>query len=392
MKVTKTKFIILFVLLTIVCSIGLGRAEVGITDRSIKVGTVVDTTGPLAFFGSTIKAAIEAYFKMVNGQGGIHGRRLELVQESDNYEPARSVAALKKIITRDEVFCFIANMGTGSVMAQVPIIEEEKIPLIGPVTSGPFVKEPPKRYIFPTISTYDIHGMSMIDFIFNHLKKSHPKIGLIGSESLGPLVEAGMEKEITKFKSSIEAKVRFADKEVDFSSHVIKLQKANVDPVVIVGIYGQTAKILSEMPKLGWKPTVVINASAADPKLLELSGIAGEGAFVQMAFAMYTDDPPGVREYRELMAKYAPDAKLSNFAMWGGFISAKLLTEGLRRAGKDVTREKLVEAMETISDFKTDVFPPISYGPKVRAGASGAYYAEIEGDRFKKFTDWIIVK
>jgi branched-chain amino acid transport system substrate-binding protein len=392
MKITKTKLIIAFTLLTVFCLIEIGRAEIGVTDQSIKVGTVVDTTGPLTFYGSTIKAAIEAYFKMINAQGGIYGRRLELVQESDNYEPARSVAALKKIITRDRVFCFISNMGTGSVMAQVPIIEEEKIPLIGPVTSAAFVKEPPKKYIFPTISTYDTHGMSMIDYIFNHLKISNPKIGLIGSESLGPLVEAGMEKEIKKFKSSIEMKVRFPDKEVDFSSHVIKLQKANVDPVVIVGIYGQTAKVLLEMQKLGWKPTVIVNASAADPKLLELSGAAGEGAFVQMAFAMYTDEAPGIREYRELMTKYAPDSQLSNFAMWGGFISAKLLAEGLRRTGKDVTREKLVNAMETITDFKTDVFPPISYGPKMRAGASGAYYAKIEGGKLIKVKDWIVIK
>ncbi|MFH1350767.1 MAG: ABC transporter substrate-binding protein [Pseudomonadota bacterium] len=391
MKKIKFGWIMVMVILTGIFSISAAGAEVGVTDNSIKIGTVVDTTGPLTFFGTSIKASIEAYFKEINAKGGVHGRKLELVQESDNYEPAKSVAALKKLIVKDGVFCFVSNMGTPGVKAQIPTLQDEGIPLVGPTAAGEFLNEPPKKYIFPVLMNYELAGISMVRFIFENLKVSDPKIGFIGSDRLGPLVEVGVEKEVKKYRASLKTKVSFPSKEVDFSSHVLKLKSADIDHVIIVGIYGESAKILSEMHKIGWKPTVIVNASSADPKLLELSGSAGEGAIVQMNFAMFTDDAPGVKEYRELMARHAPEAKLSNFGMWGGYAAAKLLVEGLNRAGKDLTREKLVSALESISGFKTDILPPINFGPNKRAGAPGAVYTKIEGGKFKKLTDWIMI-
>jgi ABC-type branched-subunit amino acid transport system substrate-binding protein len=162
--------------------------------------------------------------------------------------------------------------------------------------------------------------------------------------------------------------------------------------VIIVGIYPQTAKILSEIHKIGWKPTIIVNASAADPKLLELSGDAIENAIIQMNFSMISDDKPGVKEYRELMAKFAPGSELSNFGMWGGYVSARLLVEGLRKVGKDLTREKLVNALETITNFKTDILPPINYGVNDRTGGSGASYSRVENGKFEPLTDWITIE
>lgn len=375
---------------TILGGLGMAAAEVGVTPNSIKVGTVVDTTGPLTFYGTSIVSSIEAYFKFINSQGGVYGRKLELVQESDNYEPAKSVAALKKLITRDNVFCFISNMGTACVNAQVPILTENKIPLIGPTTSGKFLNDPPKRYIFPTLMNYEQSGASIIQFIHQVLKRPNAKIALIGSESLGPLVQSGIQEELKKTGSSLVSNATFQNNEIDFSSHVLNAQKENPDVVILVGIYGQTGKLVLEMNKRGWKPTCIVNASSADPKLLELAGQAMEEIYVQMNFTMYTDDTPSVIEYRKTVEKYSPGAKLSNFGMWGGYASAELLIDGLKKAGKDLTREKLVEAMETIKNFRTDILPPITYGPGNRTGGPGAFYTKVENGKFVKLTDWMM--
>jgi branched-chain amino acid transport system substrate-binding protein len=383
---------ILFALLVTFGVLGTAAGEVGLTPDSIKIGTVVDTTGPLTFYGTSIMSSIEAYFKFINSQGGIYGRKLELVQESDNYESAKSVAALKKLITRDKVFCFISNMGTACVQAQVPILTENKIPLIGPTASGKFLNDPPKRYVFPTLMNYEQSGVSMIQFIHQVLKRPNAKIAMIGSESLGPLVESGVQEELKKTGSALSSSATFQNNEIDFSSYVMKAQMEHPDVVILVGIYGQIGKLVLEMDKQGWKPTFIVNASSADPKLLELAGRAMEGAYVQMNFAMYTDESPGVIEYRKTVERYKPEAKLSNFGMWGGYASAELLREGLKGAGKNLTREKLVAAMETIKDFKTDILPPISYGPNNRRGGPGAFYTKVENGKFVRLTDWIMIK
>ena len=109
-----------------------GEGIQGVTDDTIRVGMIVDLTGPVAFLGQEISAGAKLYFDHVNAQGGVHGRKLELFVEDDGYQPARTVAAYRKLVDLDEVFCFVGNLGTPTTHAIMPMLEREKIPLFGP--------------------------------------------------------------------------------------------------------------------------------------------------------------------------------------------------------------------------------------------------------------------
>ena len=364
-------------------------AEVGVTDTSVKVGCIADTTGPIAGMGIHFVHGVECLVKNINDTGGIHGRNIIFRHESDNYSPPQAMAITKKLAFSDKVFCFVATLGATQTMAQIPLFQKEKIPLIGPGGSELKFGFPPKRYIFAIHPSNQSYGQCMVDFMVHDLKSKNKKASMIFQQGfIGDANKEGVDKQMSKYGLKLVASAGYKRGAVDLSSHVLKCKNAGAEVLFIGGMSAQASLILKEAAKISWKPTVILHPGAADTRFIKLGGSAVEGAFVcQNAQDPQTSSLPGVIKYKNLLKKYYPKSPPTN---WGisGYVAMAVLEKGLQDAGKNLTREGLVNALENLKEFKTDVLPPITYGPNNRLGANMSFFVKVIDGKFVKQTDY----
>jgi len=176
----KTK-IVIFIFLSLLIGMFQGASissagDPGVSDNQVLVGAILDQTGRMAFLGKEIHHGAKLYFRHINEQGGVYGRKIKLLLEDDMGQAPRTLAALKKLVGRDKIFCLFTTVGQASTDAVVPLLEEKKIPLICPFSQNSGLVHPPKRYIFQATVSTEIQGRLIIDFIANQLKKAKAKI------------------------------------------------------------------------------------------------------------------------------------------------------------------------------------------------------------------------
>jgi branched-chain amino acid transport system substrate-binding protein len=361
-------------------------AEVGVTENSIKIGGALDITATDAFSVVPGRKGIETYFQKINAEGGIYGRKLQYVIEDDAYVVSKSLANFKKLVKTDKVFCMLYNDGIDKVSAQMPLIEEEKIPLVSPIAIDDAVRYPPKRYIFPGyIFMGQDQGRQMVWYIYNTLGIKKPKLGIIWME--GKYCQGGMEaaRDYAR-KLGIEplAIEMFPRGAIDVSSQVLKMKMAGVEHILMMALEKACASSIKELKRLDWRPSIYFQSSGGDTNVVRLVGEDGlwPERVVAMAIVPLPEDTdfPGIREVHALIKKYDPQYVIHSHFSWG-IVAAKILEEGLKRAGKDLTREGLVNAFETFRNFETGLSSPLTYTPTIRGGEGKGFIYQMKRER-----------
>jgi len=383
----------IFLILMMIWAPGICFAEVGVTDKSIKIGLVVDLDGPISTFGTSVAQGVKLYFKWINDQGGVHGRKLILIKESDGYSPARCVGAVKKLISRDKVFCFVASSLGVPTLSILPIVQEKKIPLIGPVACSDAISIPPKRYVFHTVINHGTLGRSMVQFIRDDLKVKDPKVYVIyQDDDFGADVRRGINSEAKKYNLNILGEIGFKRGSMDLSPQVLVARKSGANVLLLASCYKTTALILKDASKMDWKPIFIAHLCATDQKILKMTAGASEGVYFQVnSLSKEKDKLPILMQYVKILNKYQPNSQLSVYTGYG-FTSARVLVEGLKRAGRDLTREGLIKALETIKDFPTGGGYNVTFGEGIRAGATSVGYCVVKNNEFFRVSPTVPVK
>jgi branched-chain amino acid transport system substrate-binding protein len=350
---------------------GQGYAEPGVTDTEIKIGGIVDLSGPIAFMGKGVSRGAGTYFKMINEQGGIHGRKIAYLLEDDNYSSPKAVAAAKKLIEQDQVFCLFMVLGSAQSLAMYPILERAGVPLIQPATQNSHIADPPKKYLFLADPNYVTQAKIGIEWALFDMKMEKPKVGVIyQDDEPGQDYKNGVEIACKKYNLQIVADVPFKRGTVDFSSHVAKLKEAGADVVMMWGLVREPAGMMKEAVKLQYKPVWITGTQSTADAVLKLAGDDAfyGGGFFGTVIVHYTfDENPAYQEMMKVWKKY--NDVPWDFYDWYGWGSAKIMVEGLKRAGAKPTREGLIQALETFKDFETNVFGPITWRPDKRYGS-----------------------
>jgi branched-chain amino acid transport system substrate-binding protein len=340
----------------------------GVTDDNIRVGMIVDLTGPLAFIGQEINAGAELYFQHVNEQGGVHGRKIELIVEDDGYQPPRTVAAYRKLVDVDGVFCLLGNIGTANTVAIMPMLDDEGIPLLGPNSFSSALYTPAHRYVFTIPVSYPAQSWLMAQRIAESPDAAEARLGVVyQDDDFGLDGLQGLREAAAHYGLTIVAEEAYQRGATDFSSIVLNLRRADPTHVILWTILRETAAVLQEAHELGWKPQFFGNNTAADDRLV---GLAAEALTDENALFVTNWDPsnPKMNTYLELLRTQAPDREPGYYHA-AGFTEAHVLVEGLERAGRDLNREKLVEAEETFDGWDDNAFGmPFTYGPGLRGG------------------------
>lgn len=340
----------------------------GVTDKTIKIGMFGPLTGSLSIWGYPVLNGTSMVYKEVNAKGGIHGRTIEFIQEDDACDPAKAVAAAKKLIHRDRVFMINAGVCSGAVMATREEMIANKVPLMVLVASLHLITEPVSPYIF-TVSPTGMHdGKTMGEFSLSI--PNAKTVAFIGHADEWAKTKIDAFKAITAGKLDIVADEVIDRRVTDATAQVLAIKRRNPDVVALMTYPGETATVLRDAHKYGLKTKFIGNNALIDlPSLVER---AGSPEAVQDVYVMASlTGPVGsktLEPFEAMLKRHYPNDKPKAESFWGT-ASALVVVEALRRAGRDLTREKFLKALEEIKDLETGIAPcKISLTPTSHQG------------------------
>ncbi|WP_346348632.1 ABC transporter substrate-binding protein [Cupriavidus sp. WKF15] len=340
-------------------------AEQGVSKTAIRIGQSAGVSGPVA---GSVKEQIEGaqvYLRAVNANGGVAGRRIELVTLDDGFDAKRTPDNVRKLLQDEKVFALFMVRGTPQNESILPIIAAEKVPLVAPLTGAITLHRPVNRYVFNVRAKYQDEVARAI----NHLATSGmTRIAIVyASDGFGKDVFEGFNVALQARGVQPAASASFARPMGDITQQVAAVNKADPQAVLVIGSGSEAARVIRDMRKAGSQAQfVTLSNNAADSFIKELGPDARGLIITQVVPGMNSSQMSLASEYRNLARQQNVDP--SNAGM-EGFMSAKVLVEGLRRAGPDLTRERLVAALENLRDYDLGGIL-ISYSPARHTGSS----------------------
>jgi branched-chain amino acid transport system substrate-binding protein len=349
-----------------------GGNTTGVTDSEVVIGSFGPQSGPAASYGA-IDRTIAAYFKKVNDDGGVNGRKIKFIYEDDGYSPPRSVTAVKKLVEQDKVFALVAGLGTPNNVAVMDYLVANGVPHLAPATGSSIICcQPLKKTIFALQTNYSVEGTILTRYAVDSLKAK--KVAVFYQND--PFGKEGLDAIKTELKNKGLAEptgVSYEPTDKDFSSQALKLQGSGADTLILWSIPGPTSGLLKEIEKLGWKPTTLMSAVNNDPSIFATAGTAIDGVWTASWLPDYTKTTdPKVAAYLDFMKKYAPNEVVGGFSV-SGTAEAQLMVEALKRAGKNLTRESFVSALESMKDWNEGLPFKVSYSATNHQGQNAVY-------------------
>lgn len=335
------------------------KNDPGISSKEILICSYQPMTGNVSSYFRMGKGA-DAWFRHVNETGGINGRKVEFRMVDDKYEPARTTTIVKRFIERDDCFALVAPLGSAPTSAVIDYVVSQNMPLIGPGTGAGKILEYPSKWVFPLYPSYKDEGVQLVRFAKEVFKASKIAV-LYQNDPSGKTHLEGIKAVLGKYGMQLVAEQGYEPKEVDVSSQVVAMKNSGADAVICSCAPEPAAKFYTERKKLNWNVPVVNVFFGKSPKVPELAGKdAVEGVYFSTIFRDFDSPAKEIQQAKQLLAKYYPQEDPDAIHLWG-FAGAQVFTEAMKRMGKDnLTRERLVETLEGLKDWKGSVVPSVT--------------------------------
>ena len=328
-------------------------AENGVTAERILLGQAVALTGPAAELGIQMRNGAKAYFDYVNAQGGVHGRRIELRTLDDGYEPSRTVPNTKKLIEEDRVFALFGYVGTPTSAAALPIFSEAKVPFFGPFTGAELLRQPFNRYIFNVRASYYDETEKIVEQVLSIGGKSIAVF--YQNDAYGQAGLKGVEIAMTKRNLKIAALGTVERNTVKVEAAVKAINAVKPDAVVMISAYKSCAEFIRQMKQAGSASTFYNVSFVGSQALADELGPDGVGVAISQVMPFpWGPSVPVVKEYQRLSARAG--FKDYNFSAIEGFVAAKVFVEGLRRTGRNLTRDNFIATLEKMNEIDVGGF------------------------------------
>lgn len=352
--------------LALVLASTLSLAENGVTDKEILIGQFAAISGPAALLGQRMQLGMQAYFTAVNAQGGVNGRSIKLVTRDDGYEPEKAAAAVKALIHEDKVFALAGSVGTPTGIAALPIVSAEQVPLVGMFTGAQALREPFNRQVFHVRASY----FDETERIVQHLTTfGVKKIAVFyQNDSYGKAGLDGVLRALTKRQLKPVAIATVERNSVDVAKALEAILKSEPEAVVQISAYTSCAAFIKAARAKGYGGQFFNVSFVGSKALADALGEAGAGVVMSQVVPFpYTANSQVVREYQQRMSEAGH--KDFDFSSMEGFLTARVLVEGLRRAGKNLSRETLIAGLESMHDLNLGGFT-VNYSAKEHQGSS----------------------
>lgn len=371
---------------------GYEKKDEGVLTQEIVLGSSQPMSGTLAYMGKAVDEAIRTYFDMVNGQGGVHGRKIKLITYDDELKPAKSVANAKLLVERDNVLAMVGNIGHATNMSAYEYSGPKKIPTVGALSISDLTSTPARDYLYVLPSPQSTETAAYVDHAIHTLKAKRVAM-LYQNDGWGKPAYDIAVKQLEKYGQKLVEAQTFERFATDITSQVFKLKESNPDVVIVYALGQEAVLFFRGAEKLGWKPTVFGAGGLNDPKFIELLGKSDAKLYVASYYDPIDGNNPAIKDFNERYTKLYPNSKPSSMALMG-YSSAAVMVEALRRAGPQPDRAKVIAALDNLKDFDQKIgpkitFQPVNAGPYSRRGQTGVVLMELKDGRFAAMGGYI---
>ena len=346
----------------------LARAAQGVSDAEIVLGQSLDLSGPLAAMAPDIVNATQVFFDAVNAQGGIQGRRVRLVTLDDGYKLDNTVTNVERMIAETDVFALCNLTGTANVAAILPRLAKESppVPLIAPFTGAGLLREPALDHVFHLRASYG----DEVDKLVQHLTTiGVPRISVLWTaNAFGKDGLEGTRQAMDKRGQKLHSDVALQADSSDVQQAVAKLAATEPDSIIMITAGAPTVSFIKAYRQINRGTRFYTLSVMGTQATLRALGEDGVGVVVTSVVPFpWNQSLPLAREYRGALEKAGMQRYVS-FLGLEAYMNAKVIAEGLRRAGRDLTRARFVQALESLRHFDIGGFT-VDYGKGVRQGS-----------------------
>lgn len=356
------------------------QRDPGLSGNLIRIGTVLPASGPLAGAGLAMRRVIEACFTTVNARGGIHGRRLLL--EVGHYDPDRGppVWAARDLLASDSIFALVSGYVPGDEPALQALVNEKRVPLVGPNTVLPAGGES-NRYAFYLLSGLAEQAEALVVSFAARDASADRRLAIVYPRAQF-IDEVAERARLRAVALGLPPPDMTSYELGGFDAQAVagRLRGEPAGAVLFAGSAREFARLADAAAALGWQPELLAPGSLAQAALGELPGAFAGRVWLALATIPADRNPDAWRQLEQLRDEFALGSRHGT-AQIAAFNAAGVLVEGLRRAGPDPSREKLVAALEQLEAFRPGLSPPLTFGPDRRIGARGAYVLPVDLER-----------
>ena len=371
------------------------KYDTGATDTEIKIGNIMPYSGPASAYG-VIGKTIDAYFKKVNAEGGINGRKINFVSYDDGYSPPKAVEQVRKLVESDEVLLVFNPLGTPGNTAIQKYLNGKKVPQLF-VATGATKWNDPKNFPWTMgwQPNYQTEGQIYAKYILK--EKPNAKIAvLFQNDDYGKDYLKGLKDGLGDKVNLIVAESSYEVSEPTIDSHIVKLKSSGADVFFNIATPKFAAQAIKKMGEVDWKPMHLLNnVSASIGSVIKPAGFDNAQGIVSVQYAKDTSDPqwkddPGMKRFDEFLAKYFPDANRIDASVMYGYLVAQTMAQTLKQAGDNLTRENVMKEAANLKNLELDGLLPgikINTSPTDFAPISSVQLIRFKGEAWERFGD-----
>ena len=362
-----------------------GAASVrGVTDTEIILGTHTDLSGAIAVLGVDGANGVRMRFDEANAAGGIHGRKIRFIVEDTQYQVPKAIQAANKLINRDKVFAIVMAIGTPTNNAVLTQQMEAGVPNIFPITGGRTMVEPFHRLQFHARGIYYDEIRAAVKYFIEEKGATTPCV-VYQDTDYGQETFEGARDQAAAMGIELAAVSAHRPTESEFTAAILRLRNANCDLVLMGTVVRDTILVLEAARKMGWDGVSWVGNNAAFNQAVanQESGV-GEGyyAFVHMGM-VYRDETPSP-EVADWWDRYIENfGRSPEYIAFETYRNADLVVKALEIAGRDLTVDSFIAAMESITDYE-DIFGyKVSFGPDKHQGVTESMLSQVKDGRWR---------
>ncbi|WP_320009187.1 ABC transporter substrate-binding protein [Maridesulfovibrio sp.] len=362
----------------------------GIYPDKVVFGASLALEGHASYLGvQTLHGAL-AYLKHVNDNGGIHGRTVEVVAYDDSYDPPKCLINTQKLLIKDKIFALFCYVGTPTTVEVLPLVEDAHIPLLGMFTGADALRKPFNRYVINIRPSYYQETREAVRHMVEDLKIT--KIAVFYQyDAFGFDGLTGTELALKDYDLEPVARGSYTRGSLDVSEGVERIKDSGAEAVFMIGTSGPCIKFMELLRKEGANPVYYTVSFMGAREFARNLHSDRELVIMSQVVPPFADDrdlsSSEAASYISLLKRYYPQ-DTPNLVGLEGFFNARILAEGLRRSGRELSREGFIKAIESMNKFEIAPGITVSYGQMDHQGMDKVYFTRFKKGRFELIRDW----
>ena len=364
----------------------------GVSADEIRLGSSLALSGHASFLGTQTLHGALCYILAINDAGGVHGRRIKVISYDDGYDPPRCLENTQKLIVEDQVFALFCYVGTPTSVKIMPLVQEARIPLVGLFTGAQILRTPFQRYIVNIRASYYQETGAVVKKLVESvgLKKfavfyQHDDYGFDGL--------TGTQIALKRYGLTPVATGSYLRGSLEVEQALEQILPSGAEVVIMIGTYDPCAQFIRVARSRGFHPIFHCVSFVGGDELVKKLGRDGEGVIITQVVPPPTETLllDAAEEYTQLLAHYYPEDK-PNYVGFEGYLNARVMVEGLKRAGPDLTRENFINAIETIENYSLGIANPLNFNAQDHQGLEKVYFTQIRGGKLELVTKPSLMK